>query len=196
MTPGDHDEAGVREPVGRVADRDGEQQQERHVEDDEAAEGLVGEVEGLLDVRRERAERGGVELVEEVEQRDRTSTGRVEHAPASRCRGRRARPRTSVVRRHGVTHRLRHHGSIGGSRCRVAQRLRGRRPCRPGASVVAMSATRLGTTTPRRSAIRAAARRARRRRPGPGRRAEHSRISSAPSPLASSCSRRLIVRRT
>src|SRR5439155_16527007 len=38
------------------------------VEDDDRGEGVVGQVEGLLDLGREGGEGGGVELVEEVEE--------------------------------------------------------------------------------------------------------------------------------
>ena len=56
------------DPVGEVADRDGQQEHERDVDDDQADKPLVGQMERLLDVGRERAECRGVELVEEVEE--------------------------------------------------------------------------------------------------------------------------------
>ena len=63
-----HDQLGAGEVVGVEADGQGRHQHDRQVEDDEQGEGLVREVEGGLDLRRQGGEGGGVELVEEIEE--------------------------------------------------------------------------------------------------------------------------------
>src|SRR5581483_2436516 len=64
------DEARALGAVAQPADGHGQQQHDRHVEDDDEPEAGVGQMEALLDVGGEHTEGGGVELVEEKEEEE------------------------------------------------------------------------------------------------------------------------------
>ena len=64
----DHHHRHPLHPVADVADRHREQQHDGQVEHDDQPERLVGQPERRLDVRSQRVERAGVELVEEVQE--------------------------------------------------------------------------------------------------------------------------------
>ena len=63
-------EARAAHAVAEIAERNGEAQHDRDVEDDDQPEALDGEAEGVSDVGSQRCERGGVELVEEEQQEE------------------------------------------------------------------------------------------------------------------------------
>src|SRR5207249_6386378 len=141
------------EAVAPVPDRDGGEEDYRDVEDDDGGKGVVGEMERLLDLRCQRGEGGRVEFVEEVEEEqddereDGEAAGDGDEPAAGPLHGCGDRVGRRLVDGHRHA-RLPMVSSSSSSRSTS--------PLGPsfsgGGSPTRLSATRLGTTRPRRAA--------------------------------------------